>query len=149
MKAEERLHTGLGELDRVLGGGIVPGSLVLIGGDPGIGKSTLLLQMAALLSSNDVPVLYATGEESLSQLKLRARRLKVPGASLRVVAETALESALSHAAELKARALIVDSIQTMYRGDLPGSPGSPSQLRRMHAIADVVCGQVVGSAPFF
>ncbi len=126
---DTRLHTGMGELDRVLGGGIVPGSLVLIGGDPGIGKSTLLLQMAALLSSSDMTVLYATGEESLSQLKLRARRLKVPGVSLQVVAETALENALSHATNLKAKALIIDSIQTMHRSDLPGSPGSPSQLR--------------------
>jgi DNA repair protein RadA/Sms len=126
---EERLRTGMGELDRVLGGGIVPGSLVLIGGDPGIGKSTLLLQMAALLSSGDVPVLYATGEESLSQLKMRARRLKVPGASLHAAAETALENALSQATQLKAKALIIDSIQTMYRSDLSGSPGSPSQLR--------------------
>jgi DNA repair protein RadA/Sms len=126
---DERWHTGLGELDRVLGGGIVPGSLILIGGDPGIGKSTLMLQMAALLSSGDMSVLYATGEESLSQLKLRARRLKVPGVSLQVVAETALENVLSHASNIKAKALVIDSIQTMNRSDLPGSPGSPAQLR--------------------
>ncbi len=126
---EERLRTGMGELDRVLGGGIVPGSLVLIGGDPGIGKSTLLLQMAALLSSGDVPVLYATGEESLSQLKMRARRLKVPGASLHAAAETALENALSQATQLKAKALIIDSIQTMWTDMIESAPGTVTQVR--------------------
>ncbi len=128
-EGHERLSTGIGELDRVLGGGIVPGSLVLIGGDPGIGKSTLMLQMAALLAAADVPTLYATGEESLTQLKLRSRRLQVPGAALQVLAETALDNVLEHATGVAAQVLVIDSIQTMQRADRAGSPGSPGQLR--------------------
>src|SRR5215217_7761138 len=87
---ENRVHTGIGEFDRVLGGGLVPGSLVLIGGDPGIGKSTLLLQMATLLAAADVKTLYISGEESLAQLKLRAARLEAPGSDLLAAAETDL-----------------------------------------------------------
>ncbi len=128
-ETEERFHTGMSELDRVLGGGIVPGSLVLIGGDPGIGKSTLMLQVAAILSAGGVPTLYATGEESLSQLKMRARRLSIAGAPLQVLAETALENVLAHAGTLHAKALVIDSIQTMFRSDRAGSPGAPAQLR--------------------
>ncbi len=126
---EQRLRTGLTELNRVLGGGIVPGSLVLIGGDPGIGKSTLLLQMGTILSTADVSVLYVTGEESLTQLKMRAERLNMPAPDMQVYAETNLESILAQANKLKPRVLIIDSIQTVYKPDLTGSPGSVSQLK--------------------
>src|SRR6202042_1829631 len=108
----QRLLTGSGELDRVLGGGLVPGSVTLIGGDPGIGKSTLMLQAAAALNGTG-PVLYATGEESLQQVALRARRLGLDAATARLIAETGVEDIIGAASALGARALIVDSIQTM------------------------------------
>jgi DNA repair protein RadA/Sms len=123
-----RFSTGSSELDRVLGGGLVPGSVTLIGGDPGIGKSTLMLQSAAALHSAG-PVLYATGEESLKQVGLRARRLGLEAAAARLIAETQVESIVETAASLKARTLIVDSIQTMYSERLEAAPGAVSQLR--------------------
>jgi DNA repair protein RadA/Sms len=123
-----RLSTGSAELDRVLGGGLVAGSVTLIGGDPGIGKSTLMLQSAAALNAAG-PVLYATGEESLKQVALRARRLGLEGAAARLIAETQVESIVAAAASLKARALIVDSIQTMYSDRIEAAPGAVSQLR--------------------
>jgi DNA repair protein RadA/Sms len=123
-----RLSTGSAELDRVLGGGLVAGSVTLIGGDPGIGKSTLMLQSAAALNAAG-PVLYATGEESLQQVALRARRLGLGAAAARLIAETQVESIVQTAASLKARALIVDSIQTMYSERIEAAPGAVSQLR--------------------
>jgi DNA repair protein RadA/Sms len=123
-----RLSTGSAELDRVLGGGLVPGSVTLIGGDPGIGKSTLMLQSAAALHAAG-PVLYATGEESLKQVALRARRLGLESAAARLIAETQVESIVQSAASLKARTLIVDSIQTMYSERIEAAPGAVSQLR--------------------
>jgi len=127
-----RLPTGSAELDRVLGGGIVQGSVTLIGGDPGIGKSTLMLQAAAAL--NDAgPVLYATGEESLKQVGLRARRLGLGLATARLIAQTGVEEIVGVASTLGARVLIVDSIQTMHSVHIDSAPGAVSQLRECTA----------------
>lgn len=128
-KDHPRTRTGMSELDRVLGGGIVPGSLVLIGGDPGIGKSTLLLQMAAILSAAEVPILYVTGEESLTQLKMRAERLETPSPDMFVLPETDLEAIFRQCQDTRPKVLVIDSIQTIYKPSLPGSPGSTTQLR--------------------
>ena len=127
-----RLATGSTELDRVLGGGLVPGSVTLIGGDPGIGKSTLMLQAAAALNALG-PVLYATGEESLKQVALRARRLGLEAATARLIAETGVQDILAAAAALPALALIVDSIQTMRSDHVDAAPGAVSQLRECTA----------------
>jgi len=129
---QPRLLTGSAELDRVLGGGLVAGSVTLIGGDPGIGKSTLMLQSAAALSAA-APSLYATGEESLKQVGLRARRLGLDSAGTRLVAETQVEAIVAAAKTLKAGALIVDSIQTMYSDRIEAAPGAISQLRECTA----------------
>ena len=129
---QPRLASGSTELDRVLGGGLVAGSVTLIGGDPGIGKSTLMLQTAAALNLSG-PVLYASGEESLKQIALRARRLGLSAATARLVAETQVEEIVAVAAGLKARALIVDSIQTMYSERIEAAPGAVSQLRECTA----------------
>jgi DNA repair protein RadA/Sms len=129
---QSRWSSGSGELDRVLGGGLVPGSVTLLGGDPGIGKSTLMLQAAAALNATGA-VLYATGEESLKQLALRARRLGLQHATARLIAETCVEDILAAAAGSSARVLIVDSIQTMYSRDLESAPGAVSQLRECTA----------------
>jgi DNA repair protein RadA/Sms len=126
------METGFGEFDRVLGGGLVPGSVTLIGGEPGIGKSTLLLQCAAALAKAQ-PVLYATGEESVRQVAERARRLAVDAGSLTLVAETALERILAYAAEAGARILVIDSIQTMSVADVDAAPGAVTQLRESTA----------------
>jgi DNA repair protein RadA/Sms len=128
-----RWHTGLGELDFVLGGGVVPGSLVLVGGEPGIGKSTLLLQCAGRLEAAGVRTLYVSGEESPEQIRLRAARLAEPVDAVHVLGETALEPMLHHAAALDARVLIVDSIQTTYTTDLEGAPGNVGQVRECAA----------------
>jgi DNA repair protein RadA/Sms len=127
-----RLSTGSGELDRVLGGGLVAGSVTLIGGDPGIGKSTLMLQAAAALNASGA-VLYATGEESLKQVALRARRLGLQGATARLLAETCVEEIVAAASSLSARVLIVDSIQTMRSERIDAAPGAVSQLRECTA----------------
>ncbi len=127
-----RLATGSAEFDRVLGGGLVAGSVTLIGGDPGIGKSTLLLQAAAALAPT-LPVLYATGEESLRQVGLRARRLGLAAGPLAVLADTGVESILAAATAAGSRVLVVDSIQTMATADVESSPGSVSQLRESAA----------------
>ena len=129
---ETRLTTGLDELDRVLGGGLVAGSVVLIGGDPGIGKSTLLLQALASLSAR-VPALYVTGEESAEQVSLRARRLGVSGDRLRLLTETGVERILAHAATERPRVMVVDSIQTLYTELLRSAPGSVAQVRESAA----------------
>ncbi len=124
----ERLPTTLSEFDRVLGGGLVPGAVVLIGGDPGIGKSTLLLRALANLSSA-TPVCYVTGEESLDQIGLRARRLGVAEAPVELVAETCVEAILSNLAAKKLGVLAIDSIQTLFSEQLQSAQGSVSQLR--------------------
>ena len=127
--AEEiRFSTGISEFDRVLGGGAVCGSLVLVGGAPGIGKSTLLLQMCAA-SGRERRILYVSGEESERQLKLRADRLGVYGGELYVLAETDLDSILAAAESLKPDIVIIDSIQTVSNGDLSSAPGSITQVR--------------------
>ena len=128
-----RLQVPIGEFNRVLGGGIVPGSLVLIGGDPGIGKSTLLLQVSALLAQGDRPVLYVSGEESAQQIRMRADRLNAVRDGLLVLAETNLETIGRHIQELQPRLAIIDSIQTMYLDDLESSAGSIGQLRECTA----------------
>jgi DNA repair protein RadA/Sms len=129
---QPRLTTGSGELDRVLGGGLVPGSVTLIGGDPGIGKSTLMLQAAAALTALG-PVLYATGEESLKQVALRGRRLGLEAATAQLIAETCVEDIVGAASGMAARALIVDSIQTMHSERIDAAPGAVSQLRECTA----------------
>src|SRR5487761_238067 len=128
----ERLLIGQGELDRVLGGGIVPGSVTLLGGDPGIGKSTLLLQVAAHAAAGR-RVVYASGEESVSQVALRARRLGIPANTLEVLAETDLQSILDQAAARQAALLVVDSIQTVQSATVAASAGAVSQLRECTA----------------
>lgn len=125
--ASGRVSSGIGELDRVLGGGIVPGSVTLLGGDPGIGKSTLLMQTAAELTKQGT-VLYVTGEESASQLKLRAERLGVGGDML-ILAENDLSAIESEVDRIKPAYVMIDSIQTMYSADCSGTNGSTSQIR--------------------
>jgi DNA repair protein RadA/Sms len=129
---DPRILTGLDELDRVLGGGLVLGSVTLLGGDPGIGKSTMLLQAGDALSKATA-TLYVTGEESLRQVSLRARRLGISGDSLNLLAETGIETIIEHARSSSARVLIVDSIQTMFVADVESSPGSASQVRETAA----------------
>jgi DNA repair protein RadA/Sms len=129
-REDERLHTGLAELDRVLGGGIVPGSMILLGGDPGIGKSTLMTQ----LGRGDTRILYVSGEESLRQIKLRAERLGVTGDDFLVLAETNLEAILRAVGEQKPDLVVIDSIQTVYRPELESAPGSISQVRESTAV---------------
>jgi len=128
----ERVPSGTAELDRVLGGGIVPGSITLLGGDPGIGKSTLLLQVAASVAGSR-PVLYASGEESVAQVSLRAQRLCLSAETLAVVAETDLAAVLAAARERCAALLVVDSIQTVHSGSTGGAAGAVSQLRECTA----------------
>ena len=128
---EPRSAVGIPEFDRVLGGGIVPGSVVLVGGDPGIGKSTLMMQMA---SSLRCVTLYITGEESVGQIKLRAERLAVkPPESLLLLAETNLDVIQAVIAKQPPDLIIVDSIQTMFRPDLESAPGTVSQVREATA----------------
>ena len=129
MLATPRLESGFGEFDRVLGGGIVPGSLVLLGGEPGIGKSTLLLQAAARVAGSLGPVLYASGEESEHQVKDRGQRLAIGDAPLYLLAETCLERILEEVDRLKPSLLVVDSIQTMFSLKLQSAPGSIGQVR--------------------
>ncbi|MCX7071931.1 MAG: DNA repair protein RadA [Gammaproteobacteria bacterium] len=128
----ERIPTGLSELDRVLGGGMVPGAVILIGGEPGIGKSTLLLQALAALEGR-VSTLYVTGEESLTQVSLRARRLGLPRLDLPVLAETGLETILDTLSRTSPGFVVLDSIQTLYTDALDAAPGSVSQLRECAA----------------
>ncbi len=146
-----RRDCGLSELNRVLGGGLVDGSVVLIGGDPGIGKSTLLIQTLANLSA-DTRVLYVTGEESLQQVALRARRLQLPLSGLRLLAETQVEAILTHAQQEKPCVMVIDSIQTIFTEALNSAPGGVSQVResaaqlvryaKMHQTAIFLVGHV-------
>lgn len=130
---ESRYVCGLSELDRVLGGGLVPGSVVLIGGDPGIGKSTLLLQAIIELGRAGAPGLYVTGEESLGQVIARARRLELPTEGLRLLAETQVEQIVAQAQSEKPRVLVIDSIQTMHTDLLESAPGGVAQVRESAA----------------
>ena len=130
--AEVRVSTGIGELDRVLGGGLVEGAVVLVGGDPGIGKSTLLLQAVAKMAAQ-LPALYVTGEESLAQVAGRAVRLDLPLDNLQALAETGVESILQHASHAKPRLIVADSVQTLWTEALTAAPGSVSQVRESAA----------------
>jgi DNA repair protein RadA/Sms len=124
-----RLSTGIGEFDRVLGGGVVPGSLILLGGEPGIGKSTLLLQAAAFFAREVGPVLYASGEESEHQIKSRGDRLGVGAAPLYLLSETCIERILEEVARLKPALVVVDSVQTVWSSKFQSAPGSIGQVR--------------------
>ncbi|MFZ3580286.1 DNA repair protein RadA [Virgibacillus sp. DJP39] len=126
---EPRITTQMKEFDRVLGGGVVPGSLVLIGGDPGIGKSTLLLQISSQLADKQLPVLYISGEESAKQTKLRADRLEIKSDLLYVLAETNLYDISNQIAQLKPSFVVIDSIQTVFREEVASAPGSVTQVR--------------------
>lgn len=127
--ATQRLSSASPEFDRTLGGGFAPGSLVLIGGDPGIGKSTLVLQTLATMASAGVKALYVSGEESAVQVKLRSERLGVSGSDLMLLCETNLDRILEKARAIEPEIMVIDSIQTIYNAELPGTPGSVSQLR--------------------
>ncbi len=139
LERTERLRTGIGELDRVLGGGVVPGSVVLIGGDPGIGKSTVLLQAAGALAKAAPPVLYVSGEESAAQVKLRAERLGAATDGLFLWSENDLSAVQAELDTIKPGALVVDSIQTVFLPEVESAPGSVAQVRecgaRLMAIA--------------
>ncbi|MFB6366647.1 DNA repair protein RadA [Paenibacillus elgii] len=149
---EERIVTDNRELNRVLGGGIVPGSLILVGGDPGIGKSTLLLQTSHLLTQLDLKVLYISGEESVRQTKLRADRLQAVSPLLFVLCETNVEHIEAAIDEIEPDFIVIDSIQTVYHGAVASAPGSVSQVRectghfmriaKMKGIATVLVGHV-------
>ncbi len=130
---ERRILTGINELDRVLGGGVVGGSVILVGGDPGIGKSTLLIQVASELSGRSGKVLYVSGEESPEQIKLRAERLSIHTDRIILLPETNLEGVMGVAADLSPAAIIIDSIQTMYTDELTSAPGSVGQVRECAA----------------
>jgi len=149
---EPRILTGIGELNRVLGGGIVPGSLVLVGGDPGIGKSTLLLQTSHALTMQGLRVLYISGEESVRQTKLRADRLGALSAELYVLCETNMESIEEAIEQIQPQFLVIDSIQTVYMPEVTSAPGSVTQVRecttrfmriaKIRGIATVLVGHV-------
>ncbi len=124
-----RLVTGISELDRVLGGGVVPGSMVLIGGDPGIGKSTLILQLLAALAGQEHKVLYVTGEESVAQIRMRADRLAVKSKHIYLATENSVQAIIGLADKVKPAFLAVDSIQTMYSEEVGSAPGSVTQVR--------------------
>ncbi|TYU24879.1 DNA repair protein RadA [Listeria monocytogenes] len=132
-ETEKRVETNMPELNRVLGGGVVPGSMVLVGGDPGIGKSTLLLQVSAQLTLTNKKVLYISGEESIKQTKLRAERLQVSGDNLYVYAETNLEAVQETIDFVKPDFVVIDSIQTVYHPDVTSAAGSVSQVRECTA----------------
>lgn len=144
--ADPRIPTGLDELDRVLGGGLVEGSVVLIGGDPGIGKSTILLQTMVHLGQH-CAALYVTGEESLQQVAMRAKRLELPADHLRLMAETSIENILATARKETPRVMVVDSIQTVYSETLTAAPGGVSQVREC-AAALVRYAKQTGTALF-
>jgi DNA repair protein RadA/Sms len=130
---DTRISSGVTEFDRVLGGGIVPGTLVLLGGDPGIGKSTLLLQVADKLSSTGKTVLYVSGEESEQQIKLRGERLRIAAPNLLLLPETNLENILREVERVQPAAIVVDSIQTTFSAEIESAPGSVSQIREVAA----------------
>jgi DNA repair protein RadA/Sms len=129
LEKENRLLTGIQEFDRVLGGGLVPGTLVLVGGDPGIGKSTLMLQALYGLANQGHKVLYISGEESNQQIRLRSQRLMTVSSELMVVAEVEIDTILAMIQTVQPRVVVIDSIQTMYSAELTSAPGSVSQVR--------------------
>ena len=131
--APARLVTAIGELDRVLGGGIVPGSVTLVGGDPGIGKSTLILQLLSALAAKDLLVLYVTGEESAEQIRMRADRLAIDQEKIYVATENCVEAIVTMATDLKPALLAVDSIQTLYSEEVAAAPGGVTQVRESAA----------------
>ena len=133
LEALPRFSSTIDEMDRVLGGGLVPGSAILIGGNPGAGKSTLLLQIMCLLANSGKPALYVTGEESLQQVGMRAKRLNLPEKNLKMLAETNVEQICKAAQEHQPQLLVVDSIQVMHSGDVASAPGSVSQVRECAA----------------
>jgi len=133
LEALPRFSSTIDEMDRVLGGGLVPGSAILIGGNPGAGKSTLLLQIMCLLANSGKPALYVTGEESLQQVGMRAKRLNLPEKNLKMMAETNVEQICKAAQEHQPQLLVVDSIQVMHSGDVASAPGSVSQVRECAA----------------
>ena len=157
LASESRSSSGIAELDRVLGGGVVPGSVVLIGGDPGIGKSTLVLQALAQLSARG-PALYVSGEESPQQIKMRADRLGVAEPQLLVLAETSVEAILEHARAIQPVVLAIDSIQTVFTEQLGAAPGRIGQVResaaqivqfaKRHGLASVLVGHVTKEGAF-
>ena len=128
-KQPKRWQSGIAEFDRTCGGGLVPGSAVLIGGDPGIGKSTILLQAMAALSQSGRSCLYISGEEAVAQIRLRAARLDLEDAPLQLGSETNLRNILATIDEAKPDIVVIDSIQTMFNADLSSAPGSVSQVR--------------------
>ena len=134
LEDESRMNSGMKELDRVLGGGIVRGSLVLVGGDPGIGKSTLLLQVCRNLTDQKRKVLYISGEESLAQIKMRAKRIGEFGESLYLLCETNLEVIRKAIEKMRPEVVVIDSIQTMYQEEISSAPGSVSQVRESTSI---------------
>jgi DNA repair protein RadA/Sms len=142
-----RLTTGIDEFDRVLGGGVVPGSLVLIGGEPGIGKSTLLLQAAAHFANTTGPVLYSSGEESEHQIKSRGQRLGIERAPLYLLAETCLERILEEIARLRPSLIVVDSIQTVFSLKFQSAPGSVGQVRE--SATQLLCAATGQNIPTF
>lgn len=133
-KEEERFSTGFEELDRVLGGGVVPGSMILLGGDPGIGKSTILLQAARNMAGSGLDILYISGEESLRQIKMRGKRIGDISDRLTFLCETDLDAVTAVIRTEKPRAVIIDSIQTMYSSQIQTSPGSIAQIREATGI---------------
>lgn len=133
LEGGERIKSGILEFDRVLGGGLVPGSVVLVGGDPGIGKSTLLLQALNNIAENRDSVLYVSAEESLQQTKLRGNRLNTDSKGLFLIAETSIERVLKQIKDLQPRVVVIDSIQTMFTNILESAPGSVSQVREVAA----------------
>ena len=141
----DRLATGMAEVDRVLGGGIVPGSLVLLGGDPGIGKSTLALALARHLGSRDRPALYAAGEESPAQVAMRAERTGCSGPEVNVLAETDLDAVLAAVDSLRPPLVVVDSVQTLHAEDVSGTAGSVGQVREA-ALRLLRCAKTSGTA---
>lgn len=152
MEEEPRINTNINELNRVLGGGIVPGSLILVGGDPGIGKSTLLLQTSQSIANQGHQVLYVSGEESVKQMKLRSTRLNVHSDHLYVVTENQMEQIEQIILELQPEVVIIDSIQTIFHSQVPSTPGSVAQVRestghfmrlaKSNGIAIIIVGHV-------
>ena len=128
---ENRRLTHIGEFDRVLGGGVIPGAVILIGGDPGIGKTTLLLQALPRLATKEAPVLYVSGEESPRQIKIRGQRLGIEHPFLLILAETSLEQILKTIQEIGPAAVVIDSIQTVYTEQITSAPGSISQVQEV------------------
>jgi len=147
LEEQPRFSTSMGEFDRVLGGGMVPGSAVLIGGSPGAGKSTLLLQVMCQLSQH-MEALYVTGEESLQQVGMRAKRLGLPTDKLKMLAETNINEITAVAEQHKPKVIVIDSIQVMHSADVPSAPGSVSQVRECAAFL-IQYAKQTGSAMFF